>query len=98
MYKGSRKMVRTGMKILSVTAGIILVTAVMATSACQMRGIELGPYEYTGSNEIKQIEYYESERIRTTERSVVLTLEQLGYSDLELAGGEEVESPAITYT
>jgi hypothetical protein len=89
---------RTDMKILSVTAGVILVTVIMTTSACRMQDTKPQPYEYTGTNAIKQGEYYENERIKDAERTVVMTLEELGYPDLEIAGGEEGESPAIEYT
>jgi hypothetical protein len=86
------------MKILSVAAGVILVAAIMVISACRMQDTGSQPYEYTITGEIKKVEYYESERIKDAERTAVVNLEQLGYSDLELAGGEEAESPAIEYT
>jgi len=79
-------------------AGIILIGITVLCSGCNRSAIETQPYEYTSTSEIKQIEYYETERIKDAEKTVVMTLEQLGYSDLELMGGEEVESPAIEYT
>jgi hypothetical protein len=86
------------MKILSITAGVILVAVMMTISACRMQDTESQPYEYTSTGEIKKVEYYESERIKDAGRTAVVNLEQLGYSDLELAGGEEAESPALEYT
>ncbi len=86
------------MKRLLQIANIILASIKMLISGCNMSATETQPYEYTNTNEIKQVEYYETERIKDAEKTVVMTLEQLGYSDLELAGGEEVESPAIEYT
>jgi hypothetical protein len=87
-----------GMKRLCSIASIILVSISILSSGCNRSATEPQSYEYTSTNEIKQVEYYETERIRDAEKTVVMTLEQLGYSDLELAGGEEVESPAIEYT
>jgi len=88
----------TGMKILSVTVGVILVTAIITTSACRMQDTKPQPYEYTSTHEIKPVDYYENNRIKDAERTAVMTLEQLGYPDLVIAGGEEAESPAIEYT
>jgi hypothetical protein len=86
------------MKMLSVMAGIILVAAVMATSACRTQDTGPQPYEYTHTTKLKQLEIYENERIKTADRSLVMTLEQLGYDDLQILVGEEAESPVIEYT
>jgi hypothetical protein len=86
------------MKRLLLIASIILASIIMLISGCNRSATETQPYEYTSTSEIKQIEYYETERIRDAEKMVVMTLEQLGYSDLELTGGEAAESPAIEYT
>jgi hypothetical protein len=85
------------MKKLLAAAVIVLALVTMLSSGCNKLATELKPYEYTGTSEIKQVEYYETERIRDAERTVVMTLEQLGYYDLGLMGGE-VESPAMAYT
>ena len=79
---------------------LIFLLTMLLVASCTRPGSEIKPepYEYTSTNETKQIEYYENERIRDAERMVVMTLEQLGYSDLELAGGKEAESPAVEYT
>ncbi len=86
------------MKKLLASVAIALLVVTMLISSCNKPDTGLQPYEYTGTDEIKQIEYYETERIRDAEKTPVMTLEQLGYSDLELAGGEEAASPAIAYT
>jgi hypothetical protein len=86
------------MKRLLLIAGIILASIMMLISGCNRSATETQPYKYTSTKEIKQVEYYETERIKDAKKAVVMTLEQLGYSDMELAGGEEVESPAISYT
>jgi hypothetical protein len=56
------------------------------------------PYEYTHTTELKKFEVYEIDRIKDAERVVLVTLEQLGYNDMTLAGGEEVSTPAIVYS
>jgi hypothetical protein len=79
-------------------AGIILICMTILISGCNGSDTEPQPYEYTSTNETKQVEYYETERIKDAARTTVITLEQLGYSDLELAGEEEVKSLPIEYT
>lgn len=86
------------MKKLRLIGLISVLISITILGACGGADTEPQAYEYTGTNEIKQIEYYETERIRDAERTVVMNLEQLGYSDLELAGGEEAESPVIEYS
>lgn len=55
------------------------------------------PHDYTHTTELKQFELYEPERLRDAERSVLVTLEQLGGGDITLEGGEDVSSQPITY-
>ncbi len=86
------------MKRLCAIAGIILIGIMILSSGCNKSATEPQPYEYTGTSEIQQIEYYENDRIKDAEKTAVMTLEQLGYTDMELTGGEVVESPAIEYT
>ncbi len=57
-----------------------------------------GPYEYTHTTELKRFEIYEPERIKDADRSVVVTLEQLGYGDLTLTGDDQAGTPAIEFT
>jgi len=78
---------------------LLLLTMLLA-AGCTGPGSEAKPepYEYTHITELKKFEIYENERIEDAERSVVATLEQLGYGDLALAGGEEAETPVIEFT
>jgi hypothetical protein len=72
--------------------GIVLAIMSLFTG-CAGNGLEKPePYEYTHTTELKEFEIYESERLRGAERSVLTTLEQLGYSDLTIDGGEEAET------
>jgi hypothetical protein len=78
--------------------GIVLAIMSLFTG-CAGNGLEKPePYEYTHTTELKEFEIYESERLRGAERSVLTTLEQLGYSDLTIDGGEEAETPVIEFT
>jgi hypothetical protein len=85
------------MKKLRLIGLISVLISITILGACGGADTEPQPYEYTSTNETRQVEYYETERIRDAEKTPVMTLEQLGYSDLELTSGE-VESPAIEYT
>ena len=79
---------------------VILAGMLMIGSACEVQSpgtSEPEPYEYTHTTELKQIELYEADHIKDIDRSVVMTLEQLGYTDLTLAGGEDAEAPAVEY-
>lgn len=72
--------------------GIVLAIMSLFTG-CVGNGLEKPePYEYTHTTELKKFEIYETERLRNAEKSVVTTLEQLGYGDLTIAGGEEAET------
>lgn len=55
------------------------------------------PHDYTHTTELRQFELYEPERIRDAERSVLVTLEQLGCDDITLEGGEEVSSQPVSF-
>jgi hypothetical protein len=97
MENGPRKRGKTDMRKLCILASIILMSITITSSACNIHKTTLQPYEYTATNEIKYVNYYESGRIRDAERTTVMTLEQLGYSDIELKNEEEVESPGIEF-
>jgi len=76
---------------------IVLVTMSLFTG-CAGNGLKNPePYEYTHTTELKKFEIYEPERLRDAERSVVTILEQLGYGDLTINGGEAAETPVIEY-
>ncbi|MFC1948405.1 hypothetical protein ACFLXY_10865 [Chloroflexota bacterium] len=79
----------------------LIITLAILLSGCNSPKPEnpqgLQPLEYTHTIELKQIELYEYEQIRNAERSVVVTLEQLGYDNLTITGGDEVSTPAIEY-
>jgi hypothetical protein len=82
---------KTGVLIIICT---ILTGVIVLASACQeAQEAKPEPYEYTHTIELKKFEIYEPERLRNAERSVVTTLEQLGYDDLTIVGGEEAETP-----
>ena len=85
-------------KLLAI-ASIILIGVIMLSSACEVQApeTELEPYEYTHTTELKQFELYEYDHIKDIDRSAVMTLGQLGYPDLTLAGGEEADSPSVEY-
>ena len=55
------------------------------------------PYEYTHTTELRQFELYEYSHIKDIDRTVVVTLGELGYSDLTLTGGEEADAPSVEY-
>jgi len=77
----------------------VLLSVIFLAAGCGEEGNkEPAPYEYTSSDEIKQIDYYEGGRIRDAERTLLLNLEQLGQADLMITGGEEASSPEIEYT
>jgi len=77
--------------------GIVLVAMSLITG-CVGNGLEKPePYEYTHTTELEKFEIYEPERLRDAERSVVTTLEQLGYGDLTINGGEEAETSPIEF-
>lgn len=86
-------------KKLPAIASIILAGLLLFSSACKVPEPEAEPepYEYTHSTELRQFEIYENDHIKDIERSVVMTLEQLGYPDLTLSGGEESEAPSVEY-
>jgi len=77
---------------------IILATMLLA-AGCAGPGPEAKsePYEYTHTTELRQFEIYENERIKDADRSVVVTLEQLGCDALTLTGGEEAGTPSVEY-
>jgi len=81
--------------LIELISGLI---SMVILGACGGVDTELQPYKYTSTNEIKQVEYYENDRIKDAARTPVITLEQLGYSDFVLTGGEAAEGPAIEYT
>ena len=86
-------------KLLAV-ASIILAGVLMLGSACEVQAPdtkEPEPYEYTHTTELKQFELYEYDHIKDIDRSVVMTLDQLGYPNLALTGGEEAEAPSVEY-
>jgi hypothetical protein len=68
--------------------GLAMVMALLI-SGCGAPAEPPEPHDYSHTTELKQIEVYESERIRDAERLVLVTLEQLGCGDLTLSGGEE---------
>jgi hypothetical protein len=76
----------------------IILSVMLLVSGCAGPGAKPKPYEYVHTTELNKYEIYETERIRDAERSVVLTLEQLGYGELALAGGEEEETTTVEYT
>jgi len=76
----------------------ILLATISLVTGCAGDGLEKPePYQYAHTTELKKVEVYETERIQDAERSVVMTLDDLGYSDLTIAGGEEVGTPAVEY-
>jgi len=77
----------------------ILLATISLVTGCAGDGLEKPePYEYIHTTELKKFEIYEPERLRGAERSVVTTLEQLGYGDLTIIGAEEAETPVIEFT
>jgi hypothetical protein len=88
--------------VLIAALGLLLIGSgiwLLHSSACKVPEPEAEPqpYEYTHSTELRQFEIYEYDRIKDIERSVVMTLGQLGYPNLTLAGGEESEAPSVEY-
>lgn len=80
-------------------ASIILIGVIMLSSACEVQApeTELEPYEYTHTTELKQFELYEYDHIKDIDRTVVVTLGELGYSDFTLSGEEKPVSPSVEY-
>ena len=85
------------MRKLLAIASIILAGVLMLSSACEVQEPEPEPYEYTHTTELKQFELYEYSHIKDIDRTVVVTLGELGYSDLTLTGGEEADAPSVEY-
>ncbi len=86
-------------KLLALTS-IILAGVIMLSSACEVQ--EPGskkpePYEYTHTTELRQFELYEYDHIKDIDRSVVMTLSELGYPDLTLVGEEQSKAPSVEY-
>ena len=87
-------------KLLGITS-LILAGAMLLSPACGAEKSDMEepqPYEYTHTTELKQFDLYESPRIKDAERSIVMTLDSLGYSDLILAGGKNTETFSVEYT
>ncbi|MDY6911286.1 MAG: hypothetical protein SVM79_02875 [Chloroflexota bacterium] len=87
-------------KLLGITS-LILAGAMLLSPACGAEKSDMEepqPYEYTHTTELKHFDLYESPRIKDAERSIVMTLDSLGYSDLILAGGENTETSSVEYT
>jgi hypothetical protein len=80
-------------------ASIILAGLLLLSSACKVPEPEAEPqpYEYTHTTELRQFELYEYDHIKDIDRSVVMTLGQLGHPDLTLSGGEESDAPSVEY-
>lgn len=85
-------------KLLAI-ASIILIGVIMLGSACQEQAPEAEPepYEYTHTTELRQFELYEYDHIKDIDRSVVMTLSELGYPDLTLVGEEQSKAPSVEY-
>lgn len=58
---------------------------------------EFEPYESTHTTELKQFELYEYSHIKDIDRTVVVTLGELGYPDLTLLGEEKSITPSVEY-
>lgn len=58
---------------------------------------EFEPYEYTHTTELKQFELYEYSHIKDIDRTVVVTLGELGYPDFTLLGEEKSITPPVEY-
>ena len=77
--------------------GIVLTGVMMLTSACQVQQTKPEPYDYTHTTELKQFELYEYEHIKTIERTGVVTLAAVGYSDLVLVGEGKSDISSVEY-
>ena len=77
----------------------IILAGVLLSSACGVQEPEAKPepYEYTHTTELRQFEIYEYDHIKDIDRTVVVTLGELGYSDFTLSGGEEADFPFVEY-
>lgn len=82
----------------SLIVGLVII--MLLSSACRVQEPEAKPepYEYSHTTELKYYEFYEGDRIKDAERSVVMTLAGQGYADLTLTGGEVTESPVVAYS
>ncbi|MDD5501044.1 MAG: hypothetical protein PHH57_05085 [Candidatus Omnitrophica bacterium] len=69
----------------------------MLLSACQAQEIKPEPYQYTHSTELKQLELYEYEHIKNTQRTSVMTLAGLGYPDVVLVGEGKSDISSVEY-
>jgi len=78
-------------------AAITLITVMMICTGCNKADTGIQPYEYTASGETSRVEFFENDRIKEAGLTEVMTLEQLGHSDIELTGGS-MESRPVTYT
>jgi hypothetical protein len=75
----------------------IFLMIALPTAGCAAPEPGPEPYEYVHSTEPEQFVIYENERLQDAARSVVATLEELGYDDLTLDGGEETGTASIEY-
>ena len=87
-------------KIPLTIASTILAGAMIFASACAVgepEKEEFEPYEYTHTTELKQFELYEYSHIKDIDRTVIVTLSELGYPDFTLSGEEKSITPSVEY-
>lgn len=82
-----------------ILASIILVGMPLSTACGEQapETKETEPYDYTHTTELKQFEIYEYDHIKDIDRTVVVTLGELGCSDFALSVGEQAGSHSVDY-
>lgn len=80
--------------------GSILIIVILLSPACQGQELAGGkpePAKYTSTTELKYFDFYEYPRIKDASRSKVVSLADLGFSDIDLLSRENFTAPLAEY-